>query len=278
MSSLYECVQEIKHTTGWSQERISAETGLAISTVSRIFRVPCYSGNETSRRLVVDLYKQVVSSPFPKQIEKAFNHYDLCKERFSARDFAEYSEVIESLLLQHKSIDSQELISCRICWFLGHIYFDRAFYLKQKNTIALVQCALNWYQKALSILDVHSGHHLKIQKYKLQQCIVATNFNCCEAGKRSHDLNIIKWLNDLNYIMTVKEVIRVDEWNWIAARNGLVAAAILHNFDDCIFFFEAMKKVNRKFADVDFQPSKDFPALKDDVDLVWFVEQLGEKL
>jgi len=44
MVSLYERACEIKKATGWTQEQISAETGLHISTVSRIFRVPGYSG------------------------------------------------------------------------------------------------------------------------------------------------------------------------------------------------------------------------------------------
>ncbi|MDY6994221.1 MAG: hypothetical protein SVR94_16680 [Pseudomonadota bacterium] len=48
MVSLYECVHEIQKATGWSQGRISVETGLHLSTVNRIFRLPTYSGNETS--------------------------------------------------------------------------------------------------------------------------------------------------------------------------------------------------------------------------------------
>jgi hypothetical protein len=70
MASLYERVCEIKKATGWTHEQISVETGLHISTVSRIFRVPEYTGNKTSNQLVKQLYQEVVKSPFPAYIEQ----------------------------------------------------------------------------------------------------------------------------------------------------------------------------------------------------------------
>ena len=72
MVSLYERVHEIKKVTGWSQGRIGVETGLHLSTVNRVFRLPLYAGNETSKRLITQLHQEVVKSPFPKYLEQLF--------------------------------------------------------------------------------------------------------------------------------------------------------------------------------------------------------------
>lgn len=168
MVSLYECIHEIKKATGWSQGQISVETGLHLSTVNRIFRLPAYAGNETSKKLITQLHREVVKSPFPEYIERLFNLYDVWKERLSKKDFAEYLDTLEPLLVNHKSLDTNELVACRVCWLIGHIYFDRAFYLKSGEIMQKIEFTLKWYQQALAVLTGHQDKDLTIQKYKIQ--------------------------------------------------------------------------------------------------------------
>jgi len=274
MISLYEHACEIKKATGWTQEQISAETGLHLSTVSRIFRVPGYIGNETSHKLIKQLHKEVVKSPFPLYIEQWFDEYDASKSHCTKKEFAQYINKLEPLLLNHNALDSNELIACRISWLLGHIYYDRAFYLKEQNVIGLVESALLWYQKALHVLSRYEDSSLMVQKYKIQQCIVSTKFNCCHPKQRAESEEIRRWLLDMGYLQLVAAVVTEDPWNWGAARNGLVAASILQHWEKCQFFWEAMQKVNKNFANLDFIPSEWLPSMRQDFDLAWFVQRV----
>jgi len=277
MKTLFEYACEIKKATGWSQERIGAETGLALSTISRIFCVPGYTGNNTSSRLIKQLHEEIVKSPFPAYLEQLFNYYEYWKEQYPKKEFAAHLDILEPLLKHHQSINSYELDACRVCWLLGHINYDRAFYLKKDNILKSAEFTLNWYQKALDILVSHQDERLVVQQYKIQQCIVSTQFNLCKPNRRADNEEIRRWLLEMNYIQTVEAVIKEDDWNWIAARNGLIAASILKDFGKCLFFWEAMQKVNKNFADFDFKPANELPAISQDSDLVWFVEQ-GKKL
>jgi len=274
MISLYEHVCEIKKATGWTQEQISAETGLHLSTVSRIFRVPGYVGNETSHKLINQLHKEVVKSPFPLYIEQWFDEYDASKSHCTKKEFAQYINKLEPLLLNHKALDSNDLIACRISWLLGHTYYDRAFYLKEQNVISLVESALLWYQKALHVLSRYEDCSLMVQQYKIQQCIVSTKFNCCHPKQRAESEEIRRWLLDMNYLQLVAAVVAEDSWNWGAARNGLVAASILQDWEKCQFFWEAMQKVKKNFANLDFVPSEWLPSMRQDFDLAWFVQRV----
>jgi transcriptional regulator with XRE-family HTH domain len=276
MVSLYEHACEIKKTTGWTQEQISAETGLHISTVSRIFRVPGYQGNETSNKLLKQLHKEVVKSPFPAYIEQLFELYNEWKGRFSKREFSTHISILEQLLLSHRSLGSHELIACRVSWLLGHIYYDRAFYLKEHEVMKMVESALTWYQTALKVLTYHEENSLTVQKYKIQQCLVSTKFNCYNPNHRADSEEIRHWLREMDYLQLVETVVTEDTWNWIAARNGLVAASILQNLEKCQFFWQTMQKVNKNFENLDFVPSKWLPSIRQDSDLVWFVKQVAK--
>ena len=179
MVSLYETAHEIKKATGWSQERIGAETGLGLSTISRIFRVPGYGGNETSRTLLTQLHEKVVRPPFPKYLEKLFSRYEIWRERMTKKEFNEQLSTLEPLLRNHRALDAEPTLeTCRLSWLLGHIHFHRAFYLKHDPVGAAVK-ALEWYQRALDTLDVLTDEKLMAQKYKVRQCIVSVQFNSC---------------------------------------------------------------------------------------------------
>jgi transcriptional regulator with XRE-family HTH domain len=277
MTSLYEQACEIKKVTGWTQEQICAETGLHISTVSRIFRMPCYVGNETSHKLIKKLHEEIVKSPFPRYIEQLFNLYDDWKEHYTKKDFSRHLNILEELLKSHQAINSNELIACRIRWLLGHIYYDRAFYLKENEMITMIEGALIWYQKALNVLDNYQQKDLVVQKYKLQQCIVSTKFNSCLPSNRLNSEELRQWFLDMNYLQLVEEVVRNDTWDWVAARNGLVAASILQNFEKCVFFWKAMQKANKTFKNLDVTPSKQLVSIRNDSDLGWFVKKLTQE-
>ena len=275
MISLYECAYEIKKATGWSQEQISIETGLALSTIGRIFRVAGYVGNDTSNRLIKQLHQTVVSSPFPKEIEELFYYYDECRERYSKNEFAKQANILKQLLKNHKLIDSNGLSACRLCWLVGHIYFDQAFYLKQGDIFKYAQTALTWYQQALNVLTSYDEeNYLIVPRYKLQQCLIATQFNCKDPMTRVHDEKIQQFLLKISYIQIVEKVVTEDSWNWEAARNGLVAASILKDWNKCQFFWDKMKNVNKNFSKLNFAPIG-LPAIKDDPDLAWFVKQIS---
>lgn len=271
MTSLYERVQEIKKATGWSQERIGMETGLALSTIGRIFRVPGYSGNETSHTLIRQLYEKVVRSPFSDYLERLFNRYDHWKAQYPKKEFSELLDILEVLLKNHKDLNMDSLDACRLRWLLGHIYFDRAFYLYKYEELRWAQLALEWYEKALEGLQKH-GSNLLVQQYKLQQCIVSTRFNLCEPGKRADNAEIRKWLASIDYLNLVETVLKEDNWNWMAARNGLVAASILQDAEKCQLFWQAMQAANQHFQDPAFEPEPEMPAVTQDPDLLWFRE------
>ncbi len=276
MLSLYEQACEIKKVTGWTQEQISEETGLHLSTVSRIFRMPDYMGNETSYKLIKQLHEETVSSPFPLYIEQLFNLYEDWKEHYTKKEFLRHLNILENLVKHHKELDSIELSACRLNWLLGHIEYDRTFYLKNKPIIQGAETALVWYKKSLNIINLHNNQNLLIQKYKIQQCIVSVKFNCCEQSHRSQSEEIRRWFLEMDYLQLVTEVIKEDSWNWMAARNGLVAASILEDFEKCLFFWNAMINVSKNFKNLNFTPSKNWVSLKEDSDLQWFINQLNK--
>ncbi len=275
MTSLYERVQEIKKATGWSQERIGMETGLALSTIGRIFRVPGYSGNETSHILIRQLYEKVVRSPFSDYLDRLFNRYDRWKTQYPKKEFSELLDILEVLLKNHKDLHSDSLDACRLRWLLGHIYFDRAFYLYKYEELRWAQLALEWYENALEGLQ-KQGSDLLVQQYKLQQCIVSTRFNLCEPGKRADNADIRRWLQSIDYLNLVATVLKEDNWNWMAARNGLVAASILQDGQKCKVFWYAMQAANQHFEDPHFEPEPNMPAIMQDPDLSWFREYFLE--
>lgn len=267
----YECIHEIRKATGWSQHRISVETGLALSTVGRIFRMPGYRVNEISQRLLQQLHQQVVASPFPDYLEDIFRYYDFLKQQTSREIFSGHLRGIQNLLQQHREFDTDTLAAARIAWLMGHIQFDRGFYLNELPQRQAVEQAVIWYEKALKLLDKHQDKDLLIYQYKIRQCIVATYFNAIPSGQRMNSPLIRKWLKNINYIKLAKQVVSIDNWNWIAARNGLVAASILHDGVHCQWFWQAMQDANPNLRDPDFQPSNGVPAIIDDPDLDWFI-------
>ncbi|MDM8547731.1 hypothetical protein [Candidatus Venteria ishoeyi] len=269
MLSLYECAQEIKKETGWSQERIGAETGLGLSTISRIFRIPGYRGNEISKVLIGQLHDEVVPSPFPAYLEILLNRYEGFREKLSHKEFSEYLDSTEVLLLNHRAFSDGSLEGSRLRWLLGHIEFDRAFYLRRDQINSTVR-ALDWYQQALGTLEDHADQKLLIQRYKLQQCMVSAKFNSCKPGTRADDPRIQQWLRDMDYLTIVEAVVKEDSWNWIAARNGLISASILRNREKCLLFWNAMRKVHKQFHNPEFTPSRDQLAVAHDPDLIWF--------
>ena len=144
----------------------------------------------------------------------------------------------------------------------------------------MAESALAWYQKALKVLDFHKDNGLTVQKYKIQQCLVSTQFNCCDPGRRAENEEIRRWFLEMDYLQLVESVVSVvkdDSWNWIVARNGLVAASILQNFEKCQLFWEVMQKVNKSFKNLDFVPSQGLLSIRQDSDLVWFVRQVTKE-
>jgi transcriptional regulator with XRE-family HTH domain len=273
--TLYERIQEIKQATGWSQERISTEAGLALSTISRILRVPGYEPNETSRSLIYQLHQNLVAQPFPADLERLFILYDRWKETYSQSEFSEHLNTVEWLLRHHQFFERTELSSCRLRWLLGHVYYDRAFYLRH-NLQENAARALKHYESALALLDAYPDKPFVVHKYKLRQCIVSTKFNLLPADKRRHSSEICAWLRTLRYLELVAQVSAENPWNWMAIRNGLVAAAILEDLDYCLLFWRALKNANKRFEDLSFAPSKDLPALGEDPDVSWFIRQLNQ--
>ena len=128
----------------------------------------------------------------------------------------------------------------------------------------------------MNILTSHEDNYLTVSRYKLQQCIISTQFNCKDPMTRSNDEEIQHWLLELNYIQLVENVIAEDSWNWEAARNGLVAASILKNWEKCQFFWNKMRSVNKNFSKLNFAPIG-LPAIKKDPDLAWFAKQVSKR-
>jgi transcriptional regulator with XRE-family HTH domain len=273
MLSLYERTQEIRQATGWTLERIGAETGLGLSTVSRILRIPGYTGNLTSRNLIVQVHEDVVKSPFPRYLDKFFNHYDLWKDQWSQREFSNIQMMLEALLSNHKHLGDATPEGCRLNWLLGHIEYDRAFYLRQDPSRSAAR-ALAHYNAAMAALGERVEKPLMTQKHKLEQCLVSTRFNSCQPGTRAHNPKIRDWLDTLNYIDSAKAVLHESPWNWLAARNGLIVAAILQDKPACLFFWQALQSAHKQFKDPYFKPTKDLFSVAQDPDLGWFVEHV----
>lgn len=277
MSLLYECAHEIQKATGWSQERISAETGLGASTVSRMFRVPGYTSNEISYQLLLQLHEEVVKSPFPPYINHCFKQYQSHKKQNTTREFTDYLDFLEPLLENHKALDSHELIASGISWLLGNLCFDRAFYLRKGNLMEFSDSALLWYQKALNVLEYYNKNNRFItQKYQLQQYIVTTKFQRCKLNNCAYDEEICRWYLETDYLQTILTLIKEQPWQWRAARDGLIAAALLQDREQCRFFWQTMKKINKRFKNLDFVPAKDIQPISRDPKLAWFMAQIRE--
>jgi transcriptional regulator with XRE-family HTH domain len=273
MVSLYERAHEIREATGWTLERISHETGLALSTVSRIFRIPGYTGNLTSRTLIVQAHENVVKSPFPRYLDKCFNDYDLWKDQWSLREFGNIQTMLEAFLLNHKHLDAPTPEGCRLNWLLGHIEYDRAFYMRQNPSRSAAK-ALEYYNAAMAALGERIDKSLLTQKHKLEHCLVSTRFNSCQPGTRAQNPKIRDWLSTLNYINSAKAVLRESPWSWLTARNGLIVAAILHDKTSCLFFWQALQNAHKQFKNPNFKPTKDLFSISQDPDLGWFVEHV----
>ncbi|MDM8547450.1 hypothetical protein [Candidatus Venteria ishoeyi] len=270
--SMYEYLHEIKKETGWSQERISIESGLALSTIGRIFRKPGYTVNETSNMIIRELHQRVVPSAYPEYLNLLFKQYADWKERFSKKMFREHMNTLEVLLKNHQALDAQNLNACRLQWLLGHIYFDHAFYFNRNAPDKWAEKASYWYQRALIILEQTEYQALTLQRYKVCQCLVATRFNQTKPAQRQNNPELRQWLRDITYLQNVEVILNDDYWNWMVARNGLVAASILQDMDYCQKFWKIMCAVSREFEDLAFVPGKEMGSILKDPDLQWFCQ------
>ena len=268
--ALYEYLQEIKATTGWSQERISAETGLGLSTINRILRVPGYEPSGTTATLIRRLHEELVQQPFPAYLENLIYLIDFNKEQSTRRDYEIFLEIIENLLSGHSVlVEAMTPAACRMAWIIGHIYFNRAFYLKiepEENAAT----AQSWYEKALVILETLGDENLNVHRFKLQQCITAVKFNRLPSGERERNSEFRAWLKEMKYIEVAAGVVKEAPWYWQAARNGLLAASALQDTAACALFWDALKRSNKHFTDLNYAPDKEISSLAEDPDLTWF--------
>ena len=134
MTDAYVFLNQIKETTGLTQLGIAVETGLSLNTIKRALNKKSISAS--SCKLIKKFHKEVVTSPFPAEINRLHDLLDVMKRRLTRTEYAEYLEVdLEGRIKTHPSYGTGDLTDIRLDWLLGHIHFDRAEYLHQNVII-----------------------------------------------------------------------------------------------------------------------------------------------
>lgn len=281
MPNIYEDLRRLADKTGWKGGKIAIESGVGSPTVYRAMCDPSYEVSQTTAVLIQKVKDQYAPSPFPLYLELEIGDYNERRTTLSQNKFKDYNWAKEIIFEQTLSTEKDFLALCRKRWLLGHIAYDRAFYLKinvdksANQTIARYQQAIDALQKASNIEE----DERKTQHLKLLQDVMAAKFMRVSAQDRKQDKELHQWLKESQCIEMAIAIVEREPWNWDFCRNGLIAASILQRRDDCCTLWEKLQKIgnlsnHNNFANLDYVPRKGVPSLKTDPDLQWFRQEI----
>ena len=259
MTDAYIFLNQIKETTRLTQLGIAVETGLSLNTIKRALNRKSISAS--SYKLIKKFHKEVVTSPFPAEINRLHDLLDVMKRRLTRTEYAEYLEVdLEGRIKTHPSYGTGDLCDIRLDWLLGHIHFDRAEYLRQ-NVIIEFDAARQHYQHAMNLL-ILNHESLVIEIYKLQQCIVSLEVR--KKGRKAipNDPELYAWFREIRFVDHALVVLEAEPWNVAVARNGLRVASTLNMLEACLKLW----KLTGEDPDVLSEP-----------DLHWFRQQIARE-
>ncbi|MEN8129440.1 MAG: hypothetical protein ABFS45_04440 [Pseudomonadota bacterium] len=259
MTDAYIFLNQIIGSTGLTQLGIAVETGLSLNTVKRALNRK--SINASSYKLIKAFHKEVVTSPYPAEINRLHDLMNVMKRRLTRTEYAEYLEVdLEKRIETHPSYGAGDLTDIRLEWLFGHIHFDRADYLHH-NTIIEFDTARQHYQRAMGLL-ISNHESLVIEIYKLQQSIVSLEILKRGGKVIPNDPALYGWLREICYVDHALVVLEAEPWNVVVARNGLRVASTLNMLEACLKLW----KLTGKDTDVLSEP-----------DLRWFRQQMTKQ-
>lgn len=270
MSEIHIKLSEIKKSGAFSIASLSKETGLSTSTIKRILKYPTYQGSSYAKKLVNQLYKEIVVSPFPEDIDNVHSIMESTLKKLDKSEYLLLLDFLDDSLCRHEEYQQRSLGDSRIRWLLGHIAFDRANYLRLRKADNN-QIAASYYQDAYKILEEHDFILKNQYLCKIKWNMIAVRFNNLSTLERYSE-KTIKWLEDTKLIDNAEHLLTAEPWQYEIARNALVVCSLTKNRDKAHFFATKLQATFPDFFQPDFKPLPNFIPAHDDQDLTWFIE------
>ena len=272
MSELYLKASEIREQSKLTISEFSLETGLSESTVKRILKDPCYKGSALAGKLINELYRIHIKSPFPPHIESLNNTLKYMLKRFSKSEYKEYGEPCLKMRLElDPDFGTRSLADARINWLLGHLSFERANYLKHRRQDNFLS-ALTHYHNAYSILQAKKDPNLSKYLCQIKMTSIAASFNMLDQEGR-HSAETREMLTTLGFVSDAQGLLIQQPWQYVIARNALVVCSLLRDLPRAKIFAAHITKLSPKFFEPGFRWSPEYLPASIDPDLKWFMDK-----
>lgn len=271
MTTVFNKIHRLKRQPGWTWDHFLSEidkaypAGLDEKTLYSHFHQPHKKATSHVTKIINQLHEQFFPDPFPEPINRLMRLYNnlVNSKKHPTRD--KDIEDLEFFLVDHLFMESKEnyLRTARLNWLLGNIQFDRIPGFRDNGQRQQLeeskQKAILYYQNSVAAIEDYNLNNLEQQigashLYKARHNILACYLNAVPQERRSHDLTILGYLKDSNYIPNSKQTLEAEPFQWRIARNGLRFSSLLENKEDVKYFFNALIEVSHRFLDLDYEP------------------------
>ncbi len=290
MPSLFCKVHRLKARKGWTWDHflyrieLLAPGGMDEKTLYALYRYPHRKATRHVTHILEKLHEQCFPSPFPDDVEalmRVYNNLQACRRHGSREgDIADLACFLQGQLQQPDG--GGFLRTARLNWLLANIHFDRLSALRDhgrhESLVSAQQLAIDHYRQALDLIISHQQRQnlpwvSEFNGYKLRQNILACHLNVLAPGQRYNDPEVLAYVERSYFLQNSKSVLNQEPWLWMVARNGLRFASLMKKTDDCRWFFIALVKASRFFADLDYRPPN-YPAIADSEEFAWAVDHV----
>lgn len=270
MTSIYNKIHRLKGQDGWTWDHFLGEVdriypaGMDEKTLYNHYRLPHKKANSHLSKIINLLHTQCFPDPFPEDINRLmrlYNHLQACKRHLEKdRDIKDLEYFLQ---VQLQRQDPHEYLRvARLHWLAGNIHFDRIATCRDNGMAAQLKAArrqaIEHYQQSVQAIKEHNhcekppvmAHHL----YKARHNILACYLNAVPQQRRGADAEVIRYLQESDFIANSKQTLEEEPFQWSIARNGLRFSSLLKNAEDVEYFFRALIAVSERFLDLDYEP------------------------
>ena len=270
-ATTYTLIRELSQQDNWNLERvifeIDAKRGTFFNKIMKDVSSMPNKNDEISLR-VLKLHRKCFPSPLD-------SYQSIADEIHLHQGILSGYEYEESLLNKLKLVSSLKELelsksdSGQLHYLHGLIGYQLTFICKSTNINApSIEETVFEYKKAHENL-ITCNDSYRIIALKCAMTSVVIDFMIRPKEDRIKSAEVADLIRSTHFLDNAKEILNAEKCCWKAARNGLVASSILNDKKSCIYFWKALVRAHKQFADLNYGPNG-LPSINEDSDLVWF--------
>jgi hypothetical protein len=272
----YFLIRELQDKKNWNVQQFTKETRVPRASYYRLISDPVTTPKleNTNAKLILKCHRKNIESPWKNEFQICIDNIHYFEQILSKSDYERYLKEKKCFIKNSKYKDKNGIEGSAIEHIEGLIGYQLRFVLKlnDNNTPKPEEISAS-YKSSMDKLIGESEEDVYLLKHILNLSSLAIYFMSLDKKTRSHSNDVRKKLIDEGFIGSAKEIIKLEEWNWKAARNGLIVASVLQYKEDCEHFWTALKNSHQNFVDPSYTPSG-LPSILNDPDAWWFVESI----